>query len=283
MGGTVVERERKGVVTDGKGDARIVQLKSGHPGPCFFLVPGTGGRIEGFATLAALLQTSMPVFAIEARGVSGSSEPDNNIDELVNHYIQRIRDIQPQGPYFLLGHSFGGMVVFEIAQNLMAHKEHVACLILLDTVTPKKDWPLSFYMANIWTRVRSHFQRISHNTLRNSVTYYSRRLILRRYGLHGIPTDLKMGTDVARMLLANEMLGKKWKPKFYPGKMTLFCAPETKRLASVWSNRVAELDNHFSAGGHVNLIEQPYVSSLAADISTCLRHAVAPPMSGVSV
>jgi len=101
--------------------------------------------------------------------------------------------------------------------------------------------------------------------------------------MQDIPTDLKIGTDVARMLLANEMLGKKWNPKFYPGKMTLFSAPETKGLASVWRNRVAELESHFSTGGHVNLIEQPYVSSLAADISTCLRHAVVPPMSGVSV
>jgi hypothetical protein len=49
-------------------NARMIELKPGRPGPCIFLVPGLGGRVEGFSELATLLDTEMPLFAIEARG-----------------------------------------------------------------------------------------------------------------------------------------------------------------------------------------------------------------------
>jgi len=273
---TVKASERKAVSRSEKGSVRIVQLKPGQPGPCLFFVPGTGGRVDGFANLAILLRTPMPVYAIEARGVDASSEPDDDIGELVDHYLQQMKMLQPMGPYFLLGHSFGGMVVYEMAQRLVETGRPVACLILLDTLAPKRLWPASFWVANLWDRVRGHIARVTSNPLKDSIAYYCRRLIRRRHGLHEIPEDLKFGRDTARMLLANEMLLKKWRPNFYPGKLTLFCAADTKDLSSIWHHRVGELDNHRATGGHVNLIEPPYVSSLARDISLCLAKASAP-------
>ena len=77
------------------------------------------------------------------------------------------------------------------------------------------------------------------------------------------------------MLLANEMVIKKWRPSFYPGKVTLFCASDTKEISSIWRDRVGELDNYRATGNHINLIEPPYVASLARDISLCLAKASA--------
>jgi thioesterase domain-containing protein len=256
-----------------KGSVRIVQLKPGQSGPCVFFVPGTGGRVEGFTNLAMLLQTPMPVYAIQARGVDASSEPDDDIGELVDHYLQQMKTLASTGPYFLLGHSFGGMVVYEVAQRLIETGSQVACLILLDTLTPKKLWPASFWVTNLWDRMRGHAARATSTPLKDTVAYYSRRLISRWHGLHQIPQDLKFGRDAARMLLANEMLLKKWRPNFYPGKLTLFCAADTKDLSSIWRHRVGELDYHRATGDHVSLIEPPYVSSLARDISHCLAPA----------
>jgi thioesterase domain-containing protein len=258
-----------------KGNVRIVPLKPGQQGPCVFFVPGTGGRVEGFANLAMLLQTPMPVYAIEARGVDPSSKPDEDIGELVDHYLQQVKKLQPMGPYFLLGHSFGGMVVYEMAQRLIETGTRVACLILLDTFTPKKFWPISFRVARQWARIREHIARVTSTPFKDLAAYYSRRLIARWYGLHQIPQDLKFGRDAARMLLANEMLLKTWRPDFYPGKLTVFCTADTKDLSSIWRHCVGELDHRRAAGGHINLIEPPYVMSLARDISLCLASAPA--------
>lgn len=267
---------REGVVDHGFGDARLVELKSGRSGPRFFLVPGTGGRIEGFAELASLLDTPMPIFAIEARGVDGNGQPDDDIETLVRHYIDRIQTIQPAGPYFLLGHSFGGMVVFEMAQRLLAMKERVACLVLLDTPLPRHYWPLRFLLANFGSRLHGHLKRITSGSIKGNIVYYAWRLNLRRKGLHDIPTDLKVGDDAAHMLLANDMLGRKWRPEFYPGRLTLFRARDTKRLELLWQSRVAELETCTAEGDHIALIQQPYVSSLARDMAACLAKASDP-------
>ena len=54
MDGTIVESEGEAAMNRELGNARVVKLKSGRPGPCLFLVPGIGGRIEGFGNLAEL-------------------------------------------------------------------------------------------------------------------------------------------------------------------------------------------------------------------------------------
>jgi thioesterase domain-containing protein len=268
-----VEAETEAIVNHVKGNARLLQLKPGHRGPCFFLVPGTGGRVEGFANLATLLEIPMPVFAIEARGVDRLSAPDDDIEEMVEHYVNRIQTVQPSGPYFFLGHSFGGMVVFEMARRLINIGETISCLILLDTYLPKKYWPFRFYIDNVKSRVRGHLARFATLSLKDNFTYYSRRMIRRAYGLQHIPVEMKIGSDIARVVMANDMIGKKWRPQFYPGKITLFCSTDVTDLENVWRSRTHELEVHAAAGGHINLIEWPYVSSLATDISTCLMKA----------
>ena len=187
--------------------------------------------MEGFSELAALLHTPMPVFAIEARGVDGNGQPDQDIGAMVRHYIDRIRTVQPNGPYFLLGHSFGGMV-FEMAQQLLAMQERVACLILLDTAVPKRYWSVGFLLANFGSRLHGHLKRIMSGSVRQNVFYYAWRLNLRRQGLHQIPTDLKFGRDAAHMLLANDMLGKKWRPGILPEQADDILRPGYEALGS---------------------------------------------------
>jgi thioesterase domain-containing protein len=71
----------------------MIELK-GRPGPYIFLVPGLGGRVEGFSELATLLDTEMPLFAIEARGVDSVRDPDQDMHEMVQQYIDQIKTVQ---------------------------------------------------------------------------------------------------------------------------------------------------------------------------------------------
>ena len=260
------------IVDGGMGNARLVELKPGRQGPCVFLVPGLGGRVEGFSELATLLDTPMPVFAIEARGVNSASDPDQDMETLVQHYIDRIRTVQPNGPYFLLGHSFGGAVVLEMAQRILAMDERMACLILLDTPLPKRYWSLRFFFATLGPRIRGHLERLTANSIAQNINYYTRRLRRRWQGLHNVPSDLMFGAEAARMLMAIDMLMSQWRPVFYPGRLTLFSCANSE-LWTLYQNLAAELETHLLEGDHLNMIEQPYVLSLARDMSVCLARA----------
>jgi len=265
-----IERE---IVSDrGMGDARLVELKPGRRGPCIFLVPGLWGRVEGFYELAALLETPMPLIAIESRGVDPTSKLDHDLEVMVRHYVDRIRTAQPNGPYFLIGHSFGGAVVFEMAQLILTMRERVACLILLDTPLPKRYWPRRYYLADLGPRMLGHVGRIMSDPFGQNVSYYTWRLRRRWQRLRNIPPDLTAGPKARRMLMAIGMMTKQWQPAFYPGRLTLFCCADGK-LSTLYENRAAELETHLLAGDHIHMLEQPYVPSLARDVSACLARA----------
>ena len=52
-------------------------------------------------------------------------------------YLRQIRSVQPRGPYFLGGFSFGGLVAFEMAQQLRQSGQQLALLVLIDPTPPR--------------------------------------------------------------------------------------------------------------------------------------------------
>jgi thioesterase domain-containing protein len=58
------------------------------------------------------------------------------IDEMAAEYVEALRAAQSRGPYHLGGWSFGGLVAYEMAQQLHEQGEAVASLVLIDSWTP---------------------------------------------------------------------------------------------------------------------------------------------------
>ena len=113
-----------------------VPLDARQPGTPIFMVH----IIE--RDLAIGLGRRLPVyglsFGIAAAGGPKSAECPRTIEELAEHYVAEMRSVQPRGPYRLVGHSIGGLIAFEMAQQLCECGETPAFLGLLDTT---KDIP----------------------------------------------------------------------------------------------------------------------------------------------
>ncbi|AWN22234.1 hypothetical protein DKM44_02435 [Deinococcus irradiatisoli] len=58
------------------------------------------------------------------------------VESLAAEFIKNVKLIQPAGPYFLYGYSFGGLVVYEAAQQLKRMGDKIGLLILVDTYAP---------------------------------------------------------------------------------------------------------------------------------------------------
>ncbi len=101
-----------------------------------FLVHAVGGNLLYYHSLLPHLGPDQPVYGLQARGVDGLLSPHSSIEEMARHYIAEIRSVQFSGPYFLGGASFGGTVIFEIAQQLSQQGEEIAFLALLDSIGP---------------------------------------------------------------------------------------------------------------------------------------------------
>ncbi len=108
---------------------------SGSKPPLFFVHP-VGGNVLCYYQLARHLGADQPFYGLQSLGLDGKSQPYTRIEDMANHYIEALRAVQPEGPYFLGGWSMGGVVAFEIAQQLHKQGHKVKRLVLLDSLAP---------------------------------------------------------------------------------------------------------------------------------------------------
>jgi thioesterase domain-containing protein len=101
--------------------------------PALFCVHPIGGGAHGYAAVARALGHEQPVYGLQALGRAAPA----SLAAMAGDYVASVRRLQPNGPYRLLGHSFGGLVAFEMARQLEALGETVALLALLDTSIPE--------------------------------------------------------------------------------------------------------------------------------------------------
>ncbi len=112
--------------------APILRLRGGgRKSPLFCFHPASGFSWS-YAGLAPHLDKERPIVGIQFPGLSEDDLPPT-MDELVERYARLVRTVQPNGPYHLVGWSFGGQVAHGLATLLQAEGERVAFLAMLDT------------------------------------------------------------------------------------------------------------------------------------------------------
>jgi cytochrome P450/thioesterase domain-containing protein/acyl carrier protein len=108
----------------------------------FFCVGGAVGAAYYLLPLARDIGSCRPFYGVRAPGYDGAEDPLATVEELAARYIESIRLVQPYGPYLLGGHSFGGMVAYEMGRQLREAGEEITRVILLDTYVPVPGQPL---------------------------------------------------------------------------------------------------------------------------------------------
>jgi thioesterase domain-containing protein len=102
-----------------------------------FCFPGAGASVTCFLPFSNSLSIPLNVMGLQARGMDGLNAPDPSVEAAAATYFEAIVKISPQGPYRLLGHSFGGWLAFELAGQLMSSGRRVLPIVMLDTEPPR--------------------------------------------------------------------------------------------------------------------------------------------------
>jgi thioesterase domain-containing protein len=108
---------------------------SGSKPPLFFVHPG-GGNVHSYYELARCLGSDRPFYAFQQPGLYKERALFTSIEDLAAYYIETMKTAQPEGPYFIGGWSFGGLVAFEMARQLFAQDQKVGQIMLLDSGAP---------------------------------------------------------------------------------------------------------------------------------------------------
>jgi nonribosomal peptide synthetase DhbF len=101
--------------------------------PPLFCVHPVLGLSWTYAGLLTSLGPDTPVYGLQSRGLRGDEPCPVSFHEIVGDYLEQIRSVQPEGPYHLLGWSFGGLVAHALAGHLERQCERVDLLVVLDS------------------------------------------------------------------------------------------------------------------------------------------------------
>ncbi|WP_420643177.1 non-ribosomal peptide synthetase [Candidatus Leptofilum sp.] len=110
----------------------LVPIKEGGNRPPFYMVHGGAGHVFNYQKLADNLADDQPFYGVQPPDWTGHRVAPPKVEELAQKYVAEIRQFQPEGPYYLGGFCFGGMVVYEIARLLQEAGKEVAVLALLE-------------------------------------------------------------------------------------------------------------------------------------------------------
>jgi thioesterase domain-containing protein len=111
----------------------LLPLRSdGSERPLFCIHPA-GGSSTVFSSIVQHLPVDLPVYGLQAKALSDGEAGHSSIRKMADCYVQAMRSVQPQGPYRLLGWSFGGVVLQEMTAQLEAQGQTLEIGILLDS------------------------------------------------------------------------------------------------------------------------------------------------------
>jgi len=255
----------------------LVAIRSHGTGHPVYWVHTYGGHILLYQRLARYLPSDRPMYALQPAGIDDDSPPHTSIEDMAAHYLGEIRAVQPAGPYWLGGQSFGGLVAYEMACQLRTLGETVARLFILDTYAPGGD-PVASALRRRALRLSRWFDyhRVNLRMMpaRRKPAYLMERLTLLLVNLGLYPS--KNLDRIIKIHRAQSRARIAYAPPLYPGRITLFRARRqplagTTDLQSGWGRLAAQgVEVHEVAGSHSSMIVEPHVSTLAAELQACL-------------
>ncbi len=104
----------------------LVPIQPNGKKPILFCIHALWGAVFHYRNLVKYLGIDQPLYGLQAVGY-------DCLEDMSSYYIEQVRSLQPNGPYYLLGNCNGGLIAFEMAHQLITAGEKVPFLCLIDT------------------------------------------------------------------------------------------------------------------------------------------------------
>ena len=135
----VVRQARSGLDQpddDADGAVQAVRLRAGRSAPPLFLLPPLGGYLMCYDELIRALSPARTVYGFQGTHYHGGLKGSKSIREMAWAYLRTIITVVPNGPYLLLGWSFGGVMAYELAHLLEQSGRKAEFIGIIDAHLP---------------------------------------------------------------------------------------------------------------------------------------------------
>ena len=244
------------------------------------------GDVLGYGGVVYHLGTDQPCYGLQSLAFDQPGQAHRRVEQMAAYYIKLIRAQQPQGPYFLSGWCYGGIIAVEIARQLSAAGQTIAFLGLIETPAPAPPWNhVTYYVRRLscLCKMKPGQWRCY---LAEKARYY--RGLKRENLLRFRRVEQAEGQDPAAVEEANRYLERLefvyaansealrfYKSGKFVGKVVLFKAAEQDPALIPdpqygWTGLAQEIETHVIPGNHATILMEPQVRVLASRITQCL-------------
>jgi thioesterase domain-containing protein/acyl carrier protein len=246
--------------------------------PPFFCAHGT----DCYLNLARYLGPDQPFYGL-AQHLEGKRVRHTRIEDIAAYYLREIRTVRPEGPFYIGGHSLGGLIAFEMAQQLRQLGQEVALLVLIDTRSPVVR-PL--HTSRMFAEHRA--DDFSRHRVREKL-YFLRQRLKRNLGKDvkalacefyfrtGKPLPPSLQTFYVDQIVYGKIYAeahRNYVPRSYTGRAVYLKSDEAHDHVDGWNKFAAQgLDVHSVPGDHLTMLDEPQLQSLADTLRQCLIDA----------
>jgi myxalamid-type polyketide synthase MxaB len=282
-------------VDDSVNRSTVIAIQPNGTKTPLFCVAGILGSVFDFYGLARHIGSDQPFYGLRSLGLMGGEQPLTSMADIASHHIQAMQAIQPQGPYQLAGHSFGGKVAFEIAHQLSNQGHEVSFLAIMDipavlagsdrAITTWDDVQYITKLAEIYGGASGEKLKISPDILHKLDAEAQLKLLLEQLQKTGQKLTQSELQQIFSVYRANMIADTAYVPQPSDIPITLLRAKEigqldflpdaaTTQKEPTWSwHQVSTqpIQLHLVPGNHFTMVKEPYVQVLAQQLKTALE------------
>lgn len=252
----------------------LVPLRSAGSKSPFFCIHPVFGVVLPYAQLAYHLDPDQRFYGLQ----SVDHNRFSRLEDLAAYYINAIRSVQPEGPYLLGGWSFGGLVAFEMAQQLNRAGQTVALLALFDTVAP-----ISRNQPSIRKSLQFLLKTALPSLLPLMRDYLTLWLADRKHPRDRLPQSVRLRLlaeltplPMLRAFYAHSQAAWRYRPNRSRQAIVLFQAQTSIQNnpdpTYGWQElTIADVKTHTVPGDHFSMLYKPSVALLAAQLQSCIN------------
>ena len=266
------------------GSRAAVSVRAGGSGTPVFIFPGLGGSVLELFDLARQIRHEGPIYTNLYAGLDGWDRPHRTVSEMAAHQIAAIRAVQPEGPYALIGYSFGGIVALEVARRLLALSHRVSLIGMVEPGLSERAWPASVRLRFLCRRTTYHVRRLPGMAFAEACRYLAARLkpvagrVRRVLGSVAATGSPYRGDTLPPLLHdlreASLCAIYRYRPQPFPGAVVFFQSAHGDEFqppgVDVWSRYIPRLKLRTVPGSHRTILRGKDVKVLAQQISELL-------------
>ena len=254
-----------------------------------FCVHPSNGSVICYLGLARHLGSDQPFYGLQSPGLESEGRSLNSIEEMAAHYVAAMMEVEPRGPYLLAGWSMGGIVAYEMAQQLFAKGRDVRLLALIDVIprvsesqaanegsynySAELDWLLKDVGRTFGKQLAVSYADINALDPDEQVQFIIEQV--RTTNTIDAETELPHLRRLLKVFKDNLMAVMSYTPRAYPNNITLIRANE--RLGAEhqdFSQQAASaIETHVIEGQHFTILKEPNVKALAECLRECIERA----------